>query len=111
MSRPIKTAILGSGFGTRVLLPALARSGDFQVTTLCARNVDKLREPAQAYSVPRVVADWHVLLEDPEVEAVIAITDGEIVFPEEEPPYSVLWVLTQESEFAPGYGHILPLRL
>jgi predicted metal-dependent peptidase len=46
---------------------------------------------------------------DPEVEAVLVITDGDISCPSETPPYVVLWALTQESSFDPGYGQRLVL--
>lgn len=51
------------------------------------------------------------LAADPQVEAAIVITDGEIDYPASPPPYRVLWVLTvQESGFSPPYGRVLPLR-
>jgi predicted metal-dependent peptidase len=50
---------------------------------------------------------FHRLAKDPEVEAVVAITDGAIIFPDDPPPYAVLWVLTEPSDFAPQYGQIL----
>ena len=45
---------------------------------------------------------------DPEVEAVMVLTDGHIDFPREPLPYEVLWVLTgRVRDFRPGYGQVL----
>ena len=51
-----------------------------------------------------------MLAEDPDVEAVVVITDGAIDFPDEEMPYSVLWALTGHADnFEPGYGRVIVL--
>jgi predicted metal-dependent peptidase len=42
---------------------------------------------------------------DPEVQAVLVLTDGQIEYPREPPPYDVVWVLTEANlHFQPGYG-------
>ena len=50
-----------------------------------------------------------MLAEDPQVTAVVIVTDGDIAFPAERPPYGVLWVLPQAgmSNFNPPYGQVL----
>jgi predicted metal-dependent peptidase len=50
-----------------------------------------------------------MLAEDPQVTAVVIVTDGDIAFPAERPPYGVLWVLPQAgmSSFNPPYGQVL----
>ena len=75
---------------------------------------------------PAEVARWRVtgyggsdltpamqrLAEDPDVSAAIVLTDGEIAFPPEPTPYSVLWVLPawkNPAEFNPGYGTVIPM--
>lgn len=50
-----------------------------------------------------------LLAEDIEVEAVLVLTDGWIEYPEECPPYRVLWAVIDDEEFAPAYGEILRL--
>lgn len=52
------------------------------------------------------------LAEDHEVSAVLVLTDGYIYYPEDEPPYNVLWALfrsegTYNSRFKPSYGEIV----
>jgi hypothetical protein len=49
------------------------------------------------------------LARDPEVEAVLVLTDGDISYPVSPQPYQVLWALTADSSFDPGYGQILVL--
>ena len=52
------------------------------------------------------------LTHDPEVEAVLILTDGMIGFPQTAPQYDVLWVLTgPNEEFRPGYGELIVLDL
>ena len=49
---------------------------------------------------------------DPAVRAVIVITDAEIDYPRESPPYSVLWVLPQGAgaSFNPPYGRVVRMN-
>jgi predicted metal-dependent peptidase len=49
------------------------------------------------------------LANDAEVQAVVVITDGAISFPSEPMPYQTLWALTENYEFRPGYGVVLPI--
>lgn len=51
---------------------------------------------------------------DPEVEAVVVLTDGGIDYPREPLPYEVLWALDREENaryFTPPYGAVLALPL
>jgi predicted metal-dependent peptidase len=51
------------------------------------------------------------LASDPEVEAAIVITDGDIHYPNEAMPYAVLWVLTAaDPAFKPSYGQVIDLK-
>jgi hypothetical protein len=50
------------------------------------------------------------LAADPEVKAVLVLTDGAISVPANPPPYQVLWALTGESSFDPGYGQRLVME-
>ena len=50
------------------------------------------------------------LAQDPEVEAVVLITDGAIEYPQQTPPYQVLWALTGASfDFDPPYGFVIEI--
>ncbi|MDO4570152.1 MAG: VWA-like domain-containing protein [Planctomycetia bacterium] len=50
------------------------------------------------------------LAEDPEVEAVIVLTDGYIYYPEEPMPYETLWCLTSDYSFDFPYGTTISIR-
>jgi predicted metal-dependent peptidase len=51
------------------------------------------------------------LADDPEVAAVLVLTDGYITFPAEEPPYAVLWGLVNGWEkFNPTYGSVVHVK-
>jgi predicted metal-dependent peptidase len=50
----------------------------------------------------------HELVDDPEVAAVLVLTDGYISYPAEEPPYAVLWGLVDgTTNFHPPYGTVV----
>jgi predicted metal-dependent peptidase len=54
-----------------------------------------------------------LLADDPEVEAVVVLTDGYISYPDEPMPYRVLWGILTDGEdvsrFNPPYGLVLPV--
>lgn len=51
------------------------------------------------------------LMDDPAVESVLVITDGAIYYPESEPPYQVLWALTEKNyDFQPPYGMVVEIK-
>jgi predicted metal-dependent peptidase len=54
----------------------------------------------------------HHLADDPNVEAAVVLTDGDIVYPPEAMPYNVLWVLPARgsSSFHPPYGLVLSMQ-
>jgi predicted metal-dependent peptidase len=52
------------------------------------------------------------LADDPNVEAVVVLTDGDIEYPREEMPYAVLWVLPAHgsASFQPPYGAVIEMQ-
>jgi predicted metal-dependent peptidase len=54
----------------------------------------------------------HYLAEDPDVQAAVVLTDGDILYPQDEMPYQVLWVLPARSSapFHPPYGLVLHMQ-
>lgn len=53
------------------------------------------------------------LAEENDVEAAVILTDGDIDYPKEAVPYTVLWVLPASSAgrgFAPPYGQVMPMN-
>jgi predicted metal-dependent peptidase len=54
----------------------------------------------------------HHLADDPHVQAVVVLTDGDVEYPEEEMPYDVLWLLPADGSpsFRPPYGAVLTMQ-
>jgi predicted metal-dependent peptidase len=54
----------------------------------------------------------HRLGDDPQVRAAVVLTDGDIAFPQQEMPYSVLWVLPGHGtpSFRPPYGRVISMQ-
>jgi predicted metal-dependent peptidase len=52
------------------------------------------------------------LADDPRVEAVLVLTDGDIVYPQEPMPYAVLWLLPGPAGpgFQPPYGAVVVMQ-
>jgi predicted metal-dependent peptidase len=67
------------------------------------------RHEISGYGGSDLSAAMRYLAEDPNVEAVVVLTDGDILYPEEEMPYEVLWVLPAHGSvpFHPPYGLVL----
>ncbi len=65
----ISLAIVGSGHGCRVLLPAFDKTGEYKVVALCARTAEKVGREAKGRGI-KVYPDWEVLVGDDSVEAV-----------------------------------------
>jgi predicted metal-dependent peptidase len=83
-----------------------------------AVTADECIDPAQlenfqisGYGGSDLSSGMEHLAADPAVRAVIVITDGEIDFPREAPPYNVLWVLPERagSGFSPSYGRVVKM--
>jgi predicted dehydrogenase len=65
----ISLAIVGSGHGCRVLLPAFDKTAEYKIVALCARTEGNIFREAQGRGIT-VYPDWEVLIEDDSVEAV-----------------------------------------
>ena len=65
--------------------------------------------PVSGYGGSDLTPAMEHLAADPATRAVIVITDGEIDFPRDAPPYNVLWVLPERSggAFNPSYGRVV----
>jgi Mg-chelatase subunit ChlD len=52
------------------------------------------------------------LADDPRVEAVLVLTDGDIAYPQEAMPYAVLWLLPAPAgaAFQPSYGTVVVMQ-
>ena len=70
------------------------------------------RHEITGYGGSNLTPALSLLAGDPTVEAVVVLTDGDIVYPPEETPYDVLWVVPAQgsSWFQPPYGVVIALQ-
>jgi predicted dehydrogenase len=68
--KTIKTAIIGTGFMGRVHLEAVRRVEGVECAAIVGRNAEAARRLADAFSIPKVTADYREVLRDPAIDAV-----------------------------------------
>ncbi len=78
--RPIKIAILGTGFMGRVHLEAIRRLGYVEATTIVASSQDKAQQFADEWGMPNATADYHTVLSDPAIQVVHVCAPNELHF-------------------------------
>ena len=80
---------------------------------------DELIEPAHltdfqvsGYGGSDLTPAMLALAGDPQVTACLVVTDGDVQYPPQEMPYSVLWVLPPAGAagFRPPYGHVVTMQ-
>jgi predicted dehydrogenase len=68
--KPIRTAILGTGFMGRVHLEAVRRVESVEAAALFGRNEAAARGLGSAYAVPKITTDYREIIRDSSIEAV-----------------------------------------
>ncbi|HEY3974133.1 MAG TPA: Gfo/Idh/MocA family oxidoreductase [Candidatus Sulfotelmatobacter sp.] len=68
--KPIRTAILGTGFMGRVHLEAVRRVEGVEAAAIVGRNAEAARRLGAAFSVPLITTDYREVLRDPGIDAV-----------------------------------------
>jgi predicted metal-dependent peptidase len=70
------------------------------------------RHEITGYGGSDLSSAMHYLADDPNVQAVVVLTDGDILYPDQEMPYEVLWVLPARGSvpFHPPYGLVLHMQ-
>jgi predicted dehydrogenase len=69
MSRKIRVAIVGLGFGAE-FIPIYQRHPDAEMYAICQRNREKLDAVGDHFGVQKRYTDYEELLRDPEIDAV-----------------------------------------
>ena len=72
--KPIKTAIIGSGFMGRVHLEAVRRVEFVEATAIAGRSAEAARKLGAGFAVPTITADYREILRDPAIDAVHVCT-------------------------------------
>jgi predicted metal-dependent peptidase len=84
-----------------------------------AVTADEVVEPAhlsefevKGYGGSDLTPAMLALADDPLVTACLVVTDGDVAYPQEPMPYSVLWVLPEQGApgFRPAYGHVVTMQ-
>jgi predicted dehydrogenase len=75
--RPIKTAILGTGFMGRVHLEAVRRVESVEAAAIAGRNENAARRLGAGFSVPTITTNYREIMRDPAIDAVHVCTPNE----------------------------------
>jgi predicted dehydrogenase len=74
MTSPVKIAIVGGGYGSKVALPAYAELEEFDVVAMWSRQPERARELAEEAGLKLGTSDLEELLSQPGLEAVHVAT-------------------------------------
>lgn len=69
--KPIRIAVLGTGFGASAHIPALNALPEAEVVGVCARHRDRAIAVAAKHQIPMATTDFRALVRDGDVDAVI----------------------------------------
>jgi predicted dehydrogenase len=87
--RDFRIGVIGAGFIMADVQLAAYHQGDFPVVAIASRTVDKAREVASRWGIPRVHDTPRGLIEDPQVQIV------DIAFPPDQQPELIRAALAQ----------------
>src|SRR5580704_10323706 len=79
--KPIRTAIVGTGFMGRVHLEAVRRLEFVEATAIVGRNGEAARRLGSGFSIPTITTDYQDVLRDPAIDAVHICTPNAQHFP------------------------------
>lgn len=72
--RKIRVAVIGTGFGATVHIPALTYVEDTEIVAVCSRHEERAAAVAARHGIPTGSSDWRDVITDPGVDAVIVAT-------------------------------------
>ncbi len=70
---PLRVAVIGTGFGTRVQLPAFMSQSDINVVALCGAREQKTKDLAAQFGIRAVYTDYEQMLVDVQPD-IVSIT-------------------------------------
>jgi predicted dehydrogenase len=71
---PIRVAVIGSGFGSSVQIPGFQKLDDVQVVALTSGRLERARDVAARFGIPRAFDDYRAMLDQVEVDLVSVVT-------------------------------------
>ena len=69
--QPIRVAVIGTGFGAAVHIPALQYLDETEVVAVCSRRAERAKAIAARHGIPTATSDFRDVTHDPDVDAVI----------------------------------------
>jgi predicted dehydrogenase len=74
LTGPIGVAVLGTGFGEAVHIPALKHLDGVNIVVVVARRAERAKAVASRHGIPNATTDWRDAITDPDVHAVVIAT-------------------------------------
>lgn len=74
LTGPIGVAVLGTGFGEAVHIPALKHLDDVNIAVVVSRRADRAKAVASRHDIPNATTNWRDAITDPDVHAVVIAT-------------------------------------
>lgn len=72
MHAPIRIGVIGAGGNTRNKhLPGFQAIEGVSVEVVCNRSAESSQRVADAFGIPRIAHDWHEVVQDPNIDAVM----------------------------------------
>lgn len=72
--QPIRVAVIGTGFGAAVHIPALHYLKETEVVSVCSRRPERARAVAAKHGIPASTADYREIMRDDAIDAVVVAT-------------------------------------
>ena len=79
--KPIRTAIIGTGFMGRAHLEAVRRTESVEAVAIAGRSVEAAQRIGAGFSIPTISTDYNDILRDPAIDAVHICTPNAQYFP------------------------------
>jgi predicted dehydrogenase len=71
---PQRVAVIGTGFGASVHLPALQTIDGVELAAVVSRRLDRARATADRFDIANASNDWRDVVNDPRIDAVVIAT-------------------------------------
>ncbi|CAA9569095.1 MAG: GH109 [uncultured Thermomicrobiales bacterium] len=71
---PLRVAVIGTGFGAAVHIPALQALPETEVVAVCARRQERALAVAAQYRIPLAATDYRALMREEDIDAVVIAT-------------------------------------
>jgi len=74
----IRLGVIGCGYGRSVLVPAFRVDPRCEIVSISAPSKERVERAASELGIQRALVDWHMLVEDKSVDAVIVATPPDV---------------------------------